>query len=175
MCDGCLPTDVRQPRSLLFTWRATYGSAELRTFTRGAAILGVVHPLRLMADYECYPLWGSQDGSHNVNPFDLPIPGDLVNALLQWSDEYEATLNRSDPQKSGFADIAWAQAWLQAGAVLATRLREQGLDVDYVHQGQKAVELVAVTWRGYCGISGHAAISAWRALALHHEPVQEPI
>jgi hypothetical protein len=98
-----------------------------------------------MADYECYPLWGSQDGSHNVNPFDLPIPGDLVNALLQWSDEYEATLNRSDPQKSGFADIAWAQAWLQAGAVLATRLREQGLDVDYVHQGQKAVELVAVT------------------------------
>ncbi|GAB2657168.1 hypothetical protein GCM10009743_37240 [Kribbella swartbergensis] len=97
-----------------------------------------------MADYECYPLWESQDGLNNVDPFDLPIPGELANALTEWSDQYTATLNRSDPRSSGFTDTASAEAWLRAGAVLASQLRDHGLNIDYFHAGQAPSDLVVL-------------------------------
>jgi len=36
-------------------------------------ILDVVSALRLIADSESYPLWRSESGLQNLNPFDLPI------------------------------------------------------------------------------------------------------
>jgi len=104
----------------------------------------VVPTLRLMADYECYPLWGSEGGLRNLNPLDLPITGDLATALTEWADEYTATMERTNPRISGFLDVAAAEAWLSAGAELANRLRQQGVDVDYIHDGQSAADLVAV-------------------------------
>jgi hypothetical protein len=82
-----------------------------------------------MAEYESYPLWDSYEGLHNVDPFDLPIPGVLANAVTEWSDEYTATLNRSEPLASGFADVASGGAWLRAGAAIANRLREHDVAV----------------------------------------------
>jgi hypothetical protein len=93
-----------------------------------------------MADYECHPLW---EAGENIDPWSLGLPGDLAHALSAWGDDYTATLNRSDPRASGFADVPAASAWLLQGAHLAARLREEGFAVDYFHDGEHAPELVA--------------------------------
>lgn len=59
--------------------------------------------LRLMADYECHPLWESQEeGLHHVDPFELAIPEQLAEALTEWAGQYTASLNQSDPTRPGF-------------------------------------------------------------------------
>ena len=100
----------------------------------------VVRHLRLMADYECEPLWEERD---NIDPWSLGLPGDLADALSARAADYTATLNQSDPRASGFADEPAANAWLVQGANLATRLREEGYAVAYFHEDERARELVA--------------------------------
>jgi hypothetical protein len=96
--------------------------------------------IRLMADYECYPLW---DQHGNVDPFDLTITLELANALLAWAEEYTETLDRSNPPASGFVDIRAAERWLRKGARLAAQLRDQGYPVEYFHAGERPSALVA--------------------------------
>lgn len=102
-----------------------------------------VPALRLMADYECYPVWNAEAATTNLDPGGLEIPRDLATALTAWGDEYTATLNRSDPAVSGFTDERAAQTWLRTGAELAARLRAQGISVDYFHEGQAPRDLVS--------------------------------
>ncbi len=104
---------------------------------------GGVPALRLMADYECYPLWDAAAAATNVDPASLDIPHDLAAALAAWGDEYTVTLNRSDPAASGFTDERAAQTWLKTGAELAARLRAEGIRVHYFHEGTGARDLVA--------------------------------
>ena len=95
-----------------------------------------------MADYECHALW---DAGVNVDPWSIGIPGDLADALGAWAAEYTATLDPSNPPDSGFADESAARAWLTHGDHLAAQLRLAGFAVDYVHDSQRAVDLVART------------------------------
>lgn len=99
--------------------------------------------LRLMADYECFPLWEAGDAVGNVDPWSLDIPGELAAALSTWGDEYTATLNQEDPTASGFADEPTAPAWVLAGARLADRLRDEGVAVQYFEDGWPSKGLVA--------------------------------
>jgi hypothetical protein len=96
--------------------------------------------LRLMADYECHPLW---DAGDNLDPWTLALPADLAEGLSTWAADYTATLNQSDPGLSGFTDAASAGAWLKQGESLAIRLQQEGVAVDYFHQDQRAEDLVA--------------------------------
>lgn len=96
-----------------------------------------------MADYECYPIWDVGAATANADPASLDIPLDLATALSAWGDEYTATLNRSDPAASGFTDERVAETWLAAGAELAARLRTQGFQVVYFHDGMAPRDLVA--------------------------------
>ena len=90
-----------------------------------------------MADYECHPLWESQEeGLHNVDPFELAIPEQLAEALTEWAGQYTASLNQSDPTASGFRDRSEANGWLRRGSALAAQLRGAGFDVSYFHEGQ---------------------------------------
>ena len=76
----------------------------------------IVRHLRLMADYECYPLWESQEeGMHNVDPFELAIPEQLAEALTEWagqSDEAPRTRmrDRVGAAKSHRVAGAWTPA-----------------------------------------------------------------
>lgn len=59
--------------------------------------------LKLMPDYDCYPLWISdRDGLENVDPDAFEIPNELKISLHSWSDIYDKTLNLEDPLSSGF-------------------------------------------------------------------------
>ncbi|WP_169389503.1 NUDIX hydrolase [Deinococcus aquatilis] len=51
--------------------------------------------LRLMADYQCFPLW--QHGGDNIDPSVLALPTELVARLEAWADALDSTLNLADP------------------------------------------------------------------------------
>ena len=60
--------------------------------------------LKLMADYQCFPLWeNSSDLVGNVDPISLPISENLISRLNEWAEVFDATLNLNDPVRSGFS------------------------------------------------------------------------
>lgn len=87
--------------------------------------------LKLMADYDCYPLWGQgETGVDNVDPADLPISPGLRDALEAWAQRYDDTLDRDDPRRSGFHTPEAEAAFKAEGEVLLGRLKAE-LGQDY--------------------------------------------
>jgi hypothetical protein len=79
--------------------------------------------IKVMTDYESHPLWmPARDGTVNIDPESLPITRKLVQELLNWADEYDATLNQADPLASGFSDSAAEDAFYERGKRLAGQL-----------------------------------------------------
>lgn len=78
---------------------------------------------KLMADYDCHPLWGMVDPEiGDVDPASLPLSKELVADLAAWAAAYDATLDRDDPAASGFATPTAEAAFRAEGARLAGRL-----------------------------------------------------
>jgi hypothetical protein len=82
--------------------------------------------IKLMPDYQCFPLWEASPGQvGNIDPKNLPISNDLRTQLIMWAETYDATLNMNDPACSGFqSDEAEAQ-FKRIGSKLGERLREE--------------------------------------------------
>ena len=79
--------------------------------------------LKLMADYDCHPLWGTTaDEIGDIDPASLPISAALVADLAAWAGAFDATLDRDAPARSGFASSEAADAFRTEGARLAERL-----------------------------------------------------
>jgi hypothetical protein len=92
--------------------------------------------LKLMADYQCYPLWNLSPGDYeNLSPESLPISTALRDALNAWADQYDLTLDLSDPSTAGFDSRESANRFVATGHALLARLREElgpGYDVSYL-------------------------------------------
>ena len=90
--------------------------------------------VRVMADYQSFPLWRPGSDDYNVDPDSLPISAELVTELNGWADDFDATLNADDPAASGFADAAAEGEFAERGMRLARRLGEElgeGYSVEY--------------------------------------------
>jgi hypothetical protein len=82
--------------------------------------------LKLMTDYQCYPLWEASPGEvGNIDPNLLPLSTSLQAQLLDWADVYDKTLNWEDPATSGFASVDAVDEFKAQGMRLADRLREE--------------------------------------------------
>jgi hypothetical protein len=79
--------------------------------------------LRLMADYQSWPLW--RDGGDNVDPASLPISPGLQERLIGWAARFDATLDHSDPLSSGFPDDAAERRFEADGVDLWKDLRAE--------------------------------------------------
>ena len=80
--------------------------------------------IKLMPDYQCFPLWESSPGYvGNINPENLPISLDLKAELATWTKIYDATLNVDDPACSGFQSEAAEAEFKRNGRDLAERLK----------------------------------------------------
>lgn len=92
--------------------------------------------LKLMADYDCLPLWGTTaEEIGEVDPADLPISATLVADLGRWAEVFDATLDRDDPLRSGFGSPEAAAAFRTEGERLAERLRRElgdGWSIEFV-------------------------------------------
>lgn len=82
--------------------------------------------IKLMADYECYPLWlNAGDEFGDINPDTLPISDHLKAELYLWSDEYNKTLNYNDPSLSGFENVQKEKEFKERGGCLQVKLQEE--------------------------------------------------
>lgn len=80
--------------------------------------------LKLMAEYQCYPLWEASPGEiGNIDPDLLPISATLRGQLLAWADVYDSTLNWEDPAISGFPNVDAVEVFKAQGIKLADQLR----------------------------------------------------
>jgi len=92
----------------------------------------VVRHLRVMADYDCWPVW-DLDQVVNIDPSTLPIPKELQVALARWQANFDAILVRADPASTRFESDAAKTAFAAEGRRLATEL-QAALGPGYVVQ-----------------------------------------
>ena len=82
--------------------------------------------IKLMADYECFPLWKTgEEGTANLDPENLPLSAETRKRLMNWAEWYDSTLNADDPVSSGFADKEDEQAFEEEGRSLCKTLRKE--------------------------------------------------
>jgi hypothetical protein len=92
----------------------------------------MMRKLKLMADYECYPLWEIfEDGLENLDPKILGLSNDLYKSLARWASEYDASLNTNEPLHSGFSSEEAEKKFESEGLMLFEGLKEQ-LNADWV-------------------------------------------
>lgn len=88
--------------------------------------------IKLMADYDCYPLWEIfEDGQENMDPKTLELSKDLHESLGKWANEYDASLNTDDPLNSGFSSKEAEDIFENEGKRLFEVLKGQ-LNPDWV-------------------------------------------
>jgi hypothetical protein len=80
--------------------------------------------IKLMPDYQCFPLWNLEEVD-NIDPKDLPIKKDLIDALYKWAETFDSILNWTDPSLSGFKSEQEAKDFETEGIRLWLLLREQ--------------------------------------------------
>jgi hypothetical protein len=96
--------------------------------------------IKLMADYECWCLW-DMENIDNLDPEKLPISKSLKQSLSLWECEYDATLNRNDPIKSGFKSYESFQTFNTMGNNLFKKLLQELPDSEiFYHPVQKFIE-----------------------------------
>lgn len=82
--------------------------------------------IKLMADYQCHPLWNMSPGKYgDLSPDDLPISQGLKDQLNAWARVFDATLNMDYPPDSGFESDEAKAEFKQEGYRLAERLKEE--------------------------------------------------
>ncbi|GGJ06302.1 hypothetical protein GCM10007978_49830 [Shewanella hanedai] len=82
--------------------------------------------IKLMTDYDCYPLWEEfSDGVDNIAPSSLPISESLATRIDAWGDEYDKTMNREDPATSGFCNEQALVAFEEEGEMLFAELKQE--------------------------------------------------
>lgn len=82
--------------------------------------------LKLMADYQCHPLWDMTPGKYgDINPNDLPISEDLKSKLAKWAYLYDETMDMDDPIKSGFRSENEAAEFIRFGNEIAGELMSE--------------------------------------------------
>jgi hypothetical protein len=74
--------------------------------------------IKVMADYECWPLWKGE----NLDPDSLPISAYLREQLAAWAERYDETLLDEYPPDSGFSSESEAEKFVDDGRELAQML-----------------------------------------------------
>jgi hypothetical protein len=95
-----------------------------------------VRIIKLMADYDCFPLWEASPGQvGNIDPAQLPISPELRLKLGVWAANFDATLNRDNPAQSGFRNAEMQSEFKRAGDEIGQQLkRELGADFSIIVQ-----------------------------------------
>lgn len=82
--------------------------------------------IKLMADYDCSPLWWAGDGK--VSPIELdeiPLSENTIERLKLWATAYNRKLNREDPANSPGFTSEEQSAFECEGVSLLDRLQRE--------------------------------------------------
>ena len=82
--------------------------------------------IKLMADYQSWPLWWSgNEGSGNIEPKSLPISAETVERLNRWSNVFDTQLNLDDPSTIQPLQGIRLNRFESEGIALWQKLREE--------------------------------------------------
>jgi len=81
-------------------------------------------PLKLMADYDYYPLWQMNEVG-NLDPDQLSLSTILKKHLKNWAEWYDETLTVDDPTSSGFKNWRDSLLFEEEGKFLWRQLQEE--------------------------------------------------
>ncbi|WP_036535410.1 hypothetical protein [Neosynechococcus sphagnicola] len=99
--------------------------------------------LRLVADYNCDPLWDEEGEMRE--PSEFPLSQETIDGLNQWQTAYDAILNLQDPYAIAFPSPEAEAAWEQEGLALAKQLQEElGEEYEIHYNNQPVKTLVQV-------------------------------
>lgn len=85
--------------------------------------------IKLMADFDCYPLWDMDDGG-DIDPTDLPLSEATIERLLNWQNIYDGIIDWDDPASAGFASKQEERAFEREGISLWQKVQQE-LGDDY--------------------------------------------
>ena len=87
--------------------------------------------LKLMPDYDCWPLWAIENwGPGNVDSATLPLSEQMIARLYAWAEAFTQTLNQDCPPEAGFPNREAEERFEREGLKLWLELRAQ-LQTDY--------------------------------------------
>ena len=96
--------------------------------------------IKLMADYDCWPLWGMEDDAiGNIDPATLPLTPETLDRLSRWAETFDSWLDRADPANSPPVSQADLDAFEREGRDLWSRLGEElgdGFEIHYLSQSR---------------------------------------
>ena len=87
-----------------------------------------------MPDYGCFPLWHHKsDKVGDIDPEALGISTTLCKKLTDWQNEYDQTLDRTDPRNSGFISKENEVKFVAKGYELALALKAELAGVQVIY------------------------------------------
>lgn len=102
----------------------TYDSDDVSNGDPADADLADVTKIKVMADYQCWPLWNLSGSYHNIAPGDLDLSDELVDDLLRWAVDFDSSLNADNPAESLWTDAEFLAHEVR-GRQLAERLKAE--------------------------------------------------
>lgn len=103
----------------------------------------MVQRIKLMADFDCYPLWDMDDGG-DIDPTDLPLSKAIIERLLNWQKIYDGIIDWDDPAAAGFASEQEEIAFEREGVCLWQQLqKELGDEYEIVYFSQLQQQVVS--------------------------------
>ena len=96
--------------------------------------------IKVMADYDCHPLWALDDGLYgDIAPADMGLSDELTRDLDAWAEAYTSALDHDDPTVSRWSDEQH-RTHAAAARPLAARLARERPDLEvYVLDGDTGV------------------------------------
>ncbi len=89
--------------------------------------------IKLMPDYQSWPLWGTGEHIGNIDPKSLPLSDETVERLIAWAQTFDAQLNWDDPGSTVWTE-EFLQKFEQEGLYLWDKLTEElgdGFEISY--------------------------------------------
>lgn len=99
----------------------------------------MVKKIKLMTDYQCWPLWYAEGKVGNINPEELPLDAETIARLQSWAKAYDRTLNLDEPldESCRFSEQE-LKDFEQEGISLWQKIREElGSDYEVIYHSQK--------------------------------------
>jgi hypothetical protein len=100
--------------------------------------------IKLMADYQCHPLWRIDDEIiGDIDPSSLPLLSSTVSRLNKWAEMYDKTLNQEDPCNSGFSSLKEEAEFENEGISLLSQVAlELSPQYEVIYYSQKLKQTI---------------------------------
>jgi hypothetical protein len=95
--------------------------------------------VKIMPEYECYPIWISKNEGifENIKPSELKISDALKRQIENWDSKFENTYDRKNPINSGFKNENEISVFEKEGFFIWANLAKELTEFKIVYRSLK--------------------------------------